>query len=118
MIPVRLFEDPDVLEVQVDAPDEVRIVPEPPTTTKVLFLLMTPVRPFDVPDVLEVQVLPLSGEVRMVPDSPTVAKSPTPSCVTPLRLFVVPEVLLSHEVPSEEVRMVPVCPTAMKVLLP
>ena len=79
---------------------------------------MTPLRSFDVPDVLEVQVLPLSGEVRMVPDSPTVAKSPTPSCVTPLRFVVVPEVLLSLEVPSEEVRMVPVCPTAMKVLLP
>ena len=67
MIPVRLFEDPDVLEVQVAAPDEVRIVPESPTTTKALFLLMTPLRPFDVPDVLEVHEVP-SDEVRMVPE--------------------------------------------------
>jgi hypothetical protein len=31
--------------------------------------------------------------------------------MTPTRLSVVPEVLLSHEVPSEEVRMVPELPT-------
>jgi len=34
--------------------------------------------------------------------------------VTPPRLFDVPEVLLSQEVPSEEVRMVPLSPTVMK----
>ena len=32
---------------------------------------VTPERDFDVPEVLSVQVVP-SGEVRMVPDSPTV----------------------------------------------
>ena len=36
-----------------------------------LHLRVTPERPFDVPEVLEVHVVP-SGEVRMVPDSPTV----------------------------------------------
>ena len=34
---------------------------------------MTPTRVFDVPEVLEVHVVP-SGEVSMVPDSPTVIK--------------------------------------------
>ena len=38
--------------------------------------------------------------------------------VTPLRLFVVPEVLLSQEIPSEEVRMVPSQPTVTKSPFP
>ena len=38
---------------------------------------VTPERDFDVPEVLSVQVVP-SEEVRMVPDSPTVTKSPFP----------------------------------------
>ena len=38
--------------------------------------------------------------------------------VTPLRAFVVPEVLEVHVVPSEEVRMVPELPTVTKVLFP
>ena len=37
--------------------------------------------------------------------------------VTNLRLFEVPEVLEVHEVPSEEVRMVPESPVTTKVLL-
>ena len=32
---------------------------------------MTSLRFFDVPEVIEVQVVPLSDEVRMVPESPT-----------------------------------------------
>ena len=36
--------------------------------------------------------------------------------MTPRRLLEVPEVLLSQEVPSEEVSMVPESPTAIKVL--
>ena len=36
-----------------------------------------PKRRFDVPEVLEVQEIP-SDEVRMVPDVPTVTKSPFP----------------------------------------
>ena len=69
-------------------------------------------RYFDVPEVLLVHKFP-SGEVRMVPDSPTVTKSPFPE-VTPLRYFDVPEVLLVHEFPSEEVRIVPEFPTETK----
>ena len=38
--------------------------------------------------------------------------------VTPLILFVVPEVLLSQEIPSEEVRMVPSQPTVTKSPFP
>ena len=66
-------------------------------------------RELDVPEVLSVQVVP-SKEVRMVPESPTVTKSPFPK-VTPPRFSDVPEVLIVQEVPSEEVRMVPDTPT-------
>ena len=38
--------------------------------------------------------------------------------MTPYRRFDVPEVLLSQEIPSEEVRMVPESPTAANVLFP
>ena len=51
-----------------------------------------------------------SGEVRMVPESPTVTISPFP-LVTPMRYSDVPEVLSVQVVPSEEVRMVPFQPT-------
>ena len=77
---------------------------------------MTPLRYFDVPEVLLVHEFP-SGEVRMVPDSPTVTKSPFPE-VTPLRYFDVPEVLLVHEFPSGEVMMVPELPSVTKIPFP
>ena len=70
---------------------------------------MTPLRYFDVPEVLLVHEFP-SGEVRMVPDSPTITKSPFPE-VTPLRYTHVPEVLSVQVIPSGEVRMVPDLPT-------
>ena len=73
---------------------------------------MTPLRYFDVPEVLLVHEFP-SGEVRMVPDSPTVTKSPFPE-VTPLRYSHFPEVLFVHKIPSEEVRIVPEFPTETK----
>jgi len=73
-------------------------------------------RYFDVPEGLLVHEFP-SGEVRMVPDSPTVTKSPFPE-VTPLRYFDVPEVLLVHEFPSGEVRMVPELPSVTKIPFP
>jgi len=73
---------------------------------------VTPLRYFDVPEVLLVHEFP-SGEVRMVPDSPTVTKSPFPE-VTPLRYSHFPEVLLVHEIPSEEVRIVPEFPIDTK----
>ena len=73
---------------------------------------MTPLRYFDVPEVLLVHEFP-SGEVRMVPELPSVTKSPFPE-VTPLRYSPFPEVLLVHEIPSEEVRIVPEFPTDTK----
>ena len=54
-------------------------------------------RYFDVPEVLLVHKFP-SGEMRMVPDSPTVTKSPFPE-VTPLSYTHVPEVLSVQVVP-------------------
>ena len=48
------------------ASDEVRMVPDAPTTTKVLFPYVTPVRLSVVPEVFEVRVV-TSVVVRMVP---------------------------------------------------
>src|SRR6266705_1445513 len=50
--------------------DEVRIVPEPPTVTKVLFNQATSANCRVVPEVRAVQVIPL-GEVWIWPTSPT-----------------------------------------------
>ena len=47
----------------------------------------------------------------MVPPSPTTTKVLSPK-VIPERLLLVPEFLDDHEVPSDEVRMVPESPTA------
>ena len=52
---------------------EVRMVPEPPIATKVLFPNPTPSRMYDVPEFLEVHVFP-SVEVRMVALLPTATK--------------------------------------------
>ena len=73
---------------------------------------MTPLRYFDIPKVLLVHEFP-SGEVRMVPDSPTVKKSPFPE-VTPKRSIGVPGVFSVQVIPSEEVRIVPEFPTETK----
>ena len=63
-------------------------------------------------------MLPLSVEVRIYPDCPTVTNVLL-SKVSPLKFFDVPEVLLSQVVPlSVDVRMVPELPTATKVLFP
>ena len=61
------------LEVHLVPLDEVRMVPQSPTVTKILFPYVAPSRSFDVLEVLEVHVVP-SEEVRMVPLSPTVTK--------------------------------------------
>ena len=71
----RLFEVPEVLEVQVVPSDEVRIVPEKPTTTMVLFPYATALRLFEVPEVCVVQVVP-SDEVSKVPAAPTATNNP------------------------------------------
>jgi len=73
---------------------------------------VTPLRYFDVPEVLLVHEFP-SGEVRMVPDSPTVTKSPFPE-LTPKRYINVPEVLSVQVIPSGELRIRPFRPTATK----
>ena len=66
----RLFEVPEVLEVQVVPSDEVRIVPEYPATTKVLLPYATALSFSVVPEVLLYHEIP-SDEVRIVPVSPT-----------------------------------------------
>ena len=64
---------------------------------------------FDDPDSLEVHEIP-SDEVRIVPESPLITKSPF-VYLTVLKLSDDPEVLEVHVVPSEEVRIVPLSPT-------
>ena len=66
----RLFEVPEVLEVQVVPSDEVRIVPEYPATTKVLLSYATALSFSVVPEVLLYHEIP-SDEVTIVPVSPT-----------------------------------------------
>jgi hypothetical protein len=53
------------------------MVPAEPTATNVLFAWVIPIRKLDVPEVLEAQVVP-SEEVRIIPDSPTATKVPSP----------------------------------------
>ena len=80
MTPLRLYDIPEVLEVQVVPSNEVEMV-EKPTVTNVLFPYVTPlcVSVLLVPlslkmsEVFEVQVVPLV-EVRIVPDVPTAIK--------------------------------------------
>ena len=62
---------PEVREVHVIPSDEVRMVPEPPSTTNKLLSYVNPVRSCVVPEVLSIQLVPFV-EVRMVPDAPTV----------------------------------------------
>ena len=52
-----------------------RIVPEEPTTTKVLFPYATALRLFEVPEVCAVQFAP-SDEVSKVPSAPTAINNP------------------------------------------
>ena len=67
----RLFDVLEVLEVHVVKSEEVRTVPNVPTTTQALFPKMTPQSVPDAPEVLDVQEVP-SDEVRIVSDPPTV----------------------------------------------
>ena len=71
MTSLRRFDVPEVLEVHVVPLSEVRMVPDAPTETNLLFAKMTPSRTSAVPEVLSVQLVP-SVELRMVPESPTV----------------------------------------------
>ena len=110
MTPRRPRLVPEVLEVHVvPLSEEVRMVPELPTATKVLFPKVTSWRLFIVTLILVLssQEAPLFEEVRMVPSIPTATNVSFPK-VTLANLFVVPEVLLSQDVPlSEEVRTNP-----------
>ena len=74
MTPLRKFDVPEVLEVQVVPSDEVKIVPESPEITKRSFPYEIPFSLFDDPDSLEVHEIP-SEEVRIVPESPLITKS-------------------------------------------
>ncbi len=70
---MRRFDVPEVLEVHEIPSVEVRMVPDAPTTKKVLFAYVTPLRKPDDPEVLEVHEVPFV-EVRMFPDAPTTTK--------------------------------------------
>ena len=72
---LRLFEVPEVLEIQEVPSDDVKIVPESPEITKRPFPYEIPLSLFDDPDSLEVHEIP-SEEVRIVPESPLITKSP------------------------------------------
>ena len=65
MTPLRPTFVPEVLEIHVVPSDEVRMVPDLPTVTNLLFPYVTPVRVSDAPEVLKVHVVP-SDEVRIV----------------------------------------------------
>ena len=58
MTPQRVFDVPEVLLSQVITSEEVRMVPDSPTATNLLFPQEYPKRPFDVPEVLLCHVVP------------------------------------------------------------
>ena len=70
MISWRVFDVPEEREVHEIPSDEVIMVPESPTITKLLLKMSSLRRGFDTPDVLEIHDIP-SDEVRMVPELPT-----------------------------------------------
>ena len=74
LTPLRFFDVPEVLEVQVIPSEEVMMVPESPEITKRSFPYEIPFSLFDDPDSLEVHEIP-SEEVRIVPESPLITKS-------------------------------------------
>ena len=61
---------PEVREVHVEPSDEVIIVPELPTATKVLFPKVIPLRSFEVLEVFIVHEVPFD-DVTMEPPAPT-----------------------------------------------
>ena len=68
VIPLRVFEVPEVLLSQEIPSEEVRMVPSQPTVTKSPFpYVILPLSSFDVPESLKVHVTP-SEEVRVVVD--------------------------------------------------
>ena len=96
VIPIRSSSKiPEFLEVHEVPSEDVRMVPDSPTTTKLLFAKVTPRKYCEVPDVLEVHEVP-SEEVRMVPNQPT-ATNVLPPKVTPPRYCEVPELLENLE---------------------
>ena len=88
-----------MIEVQEIPSEEVSIVPEP-TATKMLLPKVISNSGRVVPEVLLSQEVP-SGEVRMVPDSPTVTNNPV---VVELSVFVVLDELLD-EVQDMEMKL-------------
>ena len=64
---------PELLEVHEIPSDEVRMVPDCPTTTKELFPYMTPQSVFEMPEPVVVHEV-LSVDVSMVPFAPTAMK--------------------------------------------
>ena len=77
---------------------------------------MIPLRVCEVPDVLKVHEVP-SGEVKMVPESPTPTKIFFPY-VTSLRLIEVPGALKVHVVPLSDEVLISLPPIPTKLLFP
>ena len=57
---------------------------------------MTSFKTFDVPEVLEVHVVPLSDEVKTVPDSPTATNNPVEVVVLSLDVDALSSLLLQE----------------------
>ena len=62
----------------------------------------------DVPEVLSVQVVP-SGEVRMVPESPTVTNNPVEVVVVPSSLLLLQEMMVKLKRRRIEMRIISRC---------
>ena len=92
---MRLFAVPEVLFFQEVPSDEVKMVPELPTKTNF------PVELLDSEELFEQEM-----SVRLGRN------------LTVRRRFVVKEVILVHDIPSEEVSMIPLSPTVTNVLFP
>ena len=102
-----------------DAPLSVdlKMVPDSPTHTKVLFPNPTALREFVVGEVTVLKDAPLSVDLKMVPELPTPTKVLFPN-PTPQREFEGGEVTILKDAPlSVDLKMVPE-PTATKVLFP
>ena len=104
MTPLSLFEVPEVLRVHEVPSEEVRIVPESPTATKVLFAKVTPYNHFEVPEVLDVHKVP-SEDVRIIPESPTETNNPLELVVSSV-VVVVPEFSVDSSFSSLQEMMV------------
>ena len=76
MTPERLLDVPEVLEVHVVPSAEVKMVPEIPPATKVLFSNTTPRSLFPVGEITLSKDDPSSLDLTMFPEAPTATNFP------------------------------------------